>query len=485
MTAPPFLHLNHVHSIPIMTEYPHTVTVPRTLPTLSSVTVGGTPIRHLKFNRLELFYNLALTTVTSDNWHELNLEMVALMYGMGRHIELKSGLVVSTSSRAGGRTSKLRVADYLTSVFAGQLGSGIAALYARDMGAIYFAHVEDVDNGKVAQLTRQYRRPAPSSGKGKAPRMSTRKGDFLTVNARDEFGILEAKATAGAGPVQTFMNNAVLDGALWQIDPFVPGTIQTMPLTPGAAAPSAIIQHGIVSGLNIHESPAGAAIHAIHFELPTGFPVAGGLSGSVIATPHFQQWWRLFNLTFIDLTLPPRAIDLPVLTLGTASFVTNIQLDPYENGVLGFSHLRQNGWATATDWDNWSVYTPMFLAIEEGVFRQLLAAFTGRRGIREVRGEDGRFRPVEPVDGEATGEPAAVHEAVNRFQAQLSERTGVTQEEDPTGRIQVQAWNAIISEAFGTDSEVVTAFFREGVMAFEGWPPFAALDDQRFRIESE
>lgn len=59
-----------------MTEHEHTVSVPRVLPTLSKVTVATTSSRSLKFTRLELFFNLALTTVTSDNWHELNFELV-------------------------------------------------------------------------------------------------------------------------------------------------------------------------------------------------------------------------------------------------------------------------------------------------------------------------------------------------------------------------------------------------------------------------
>lgn len=478
-----------------MTEHEHTVSVPRALPSLPKVTVGTTSIRSLKFTRLELFFNLALTTVTSDNWHELNFEVVSLMYGMGRHLELTPGLVVSTASRSGGRSTKLRLADYLKSGFAGQLGAGVAALYARELGAVYLAHAEDVDDGTVARLTRLYARRAPPSSSGKAPRMSTRKGDFVTVNARNEFGMLEAKATAGSGKVQRFMDSSILDGALWQIDPFVPGMIQTMSTTPGTAPLGADIQHGVVSGLNIHESPAGAAIHAIRFKLPVGHPVAGGLSGSAIATAHFRQWWRLFNLAFINLTLPPRAIDLPILTMGSMSFVVNIPVsrdgyDMYElvslsssRQLMAFSLFRQEGWGTRGFWKDGYEDKPLFIAIEEGIFRQLLAVFTGRRGVREERDETGRFKPVRQPDIEATGQPEAIHSAVNRFQAQLIEHTGLTQDEDPTGQRQVQAWNTISSDQLG--NEVVTATFREGVMAFAGFPRGDKLIEQRFSIEAE
>lgn len=413
-------------------------------------------------------------------------QVLSLMYGIGRHLELTSGLVVSTASRSGGRSTKLPLADYLKSGFAGQLGAGVAAIYARDLGAIYLAHAEEVDDGTIARLVRLYARRAPPSGKEKSPRMSTRMGDFVTVNTMDEFGMLEAKATAGSGKAQSFMDRSVREGALWQIDPFIPGTIQMMSTTAGLTSPSAYIQHGVVSGLNIHESPNGAAIHAIRFRLPAGHPVSGGLSGSVIATPHFLKWWRLFNLAFIDLTLPTRDISLPIINIGSTSFVVNFlngtsSYAPYE--LIGSSSIRQEGWATLGMWSDFYENDPIFISIEEGVFRQLLAAFTGRRGFREERDENGRFRPSDQPDFEARGQPEDIHAAVIRFQAQLVEQTSLTQDENLTGAQQVRAWNNISSDALGND--VVTALFREGVMAFAGFPSFEKLIEQRFRIEAE
>lgn len=387
------------------------------------------------------------------------------MYGIGRHLELTPGLVVSTAARAGGRKSQLSRADYLKSVFAGQLGAGVAALYARDLGAMYLAHAEDVD-GTLAQLTRVYRRPAPPSGSTKKPKMSTRMGDFLTVNAQEQFGMLEAKATASVGKVQTFMDRAVLDGARWQIDPFVPGTIQLPPRTPGVTAPSAAIEYGAVSGLNIHEAPSGAALHAILFETASPPPSALSLSVHVMATPHFKPWWRLFNLAFMDLNLPRRPLRLSIMNVGSMSFVTNI---PTPSGYFSrqrFSGIRQQGWATNRSWNDWIWNDHVFLAIEEGIFRQLLAAFTGRRGVRLVRDETGGVRRVQQADNDAMGEPEAIHAAVQRFQLQLSEQTGFRQDQDPTGRLRLQAWKALMSEVVSNEWEV--AVFREGVMAFEG-----------------
>lgn len=487
MTAPSFLNLHHVHSIPVMTEHVHTVLAGRTVPGLSRVKVGRAPLRHLDFTRLELFFNLALTTVTSDNWHELNLEMVGLMYCMGRHLEVKPGLVVSTASRSGPRSSEVRLADYLKSGFAGQLGAGVAALYARDLGALYLAHVEDVDHLPVAQLMRVYQRRVPPKKRAPAPPsptpLSTRKGDFLTFNAQDGFGMLEAKATTVSGKSQAFMTREVLDGAQWQVDPFVAGAIQTGITRSGVASSTAVIQHGAVSGLEIHRSTGGAAIHAIRLTMPPGHPATTPSSASMLAKPHFQAWWRLFNLAFANLTLPPREVHLPVMTLGAMSFVVNLDSSPSGFKFVPGSQIRQEGWAAALVPGYWNPDAPVLMGIEKGIFRQLLAALTGRRAIQEERIDgDSRFRQVRQANIDATGAPEDLHAAVIRFQTQLREQTDLRPEDDPTGRRQLQVWRSILAEQLG--GNLATGVFREGVIAFAGLPEGTLLTTQRLRIQA-
>ena len=327
MTSGRLKDLSYKHSVPIFEHSPFTaptIVPPFLKRTATSIktfsthkkSMSNSVSKNLSFNRLGLLLSIAHSTLLKPGQIDITSEINGLIYQLLRHIADESNLGYEVASKVGSsKPAKLPLAEFLRSSMHGRIGNGIAGLYARSEGAMYIAHFEDVQD--LAKIQQNHMISVVKQLTGIVTVLS-RTPDFITVNRKDEFGIMEAKASGLNKSRSGFLTDPLLKALREQVDPFVDGEISI-----GTGFPVKI-SRGHVCGIRIGHPAKDTEIHI--FEVDSSTPPLSSPHTSYLAVLHFNSWVKMLGNAFwnTDSSLSR----LESIRIGRSNFVLfSINLD--------------------------------------------------------------------------------------------------------------------------------------------------------------